>query len=197
MAKPGKKKLAVIGAAIIAALFAVEGPYVNNPKDPGGATNHGITERVARQHGYTGHMRDLTKDTASDIYYTDYIKKPGYEPILERSPIVAHELVDSAANAGPSRASRWFQVALNALNRDQQDYPDVVVDGKVGPATIRAYDRLIAKRGRVKSCSLMVKLLDAQQAGHYLSLTNLETFMVGWVDNRLWNVPVDRCGGEA
>ena len=58
-------------ALIIAAVFAVEGGYVNNPKDPGGATNHGVTEAVARKHDYRGHMKDLPKYTMI-IYLTGY-----------------------------------------------------------------------------------------------------------------------------
>ena len=37
--------------AIVAGVFAVEGGYVNNPADPGGETNHGVTVAVAREHG--------------------------------------------------------------------------------------------------------------------------------------------------
>lgn len=188
-----KAGVAAVAAGIIASVLAIEGGYVNNPKDPGGATNHGVTQAVARQHGYTGDMRNLPRQTAEDIYRKDYITKLGYEPFLELSPAVAEELVDSAVNAGPARSSRWLQVSLNALNRGGLDYSDIIVDGQVGPATIRAYENLMKRRGSLKACQMVVKLLDAQQAQHYLSLTNLETFMPGWVDNRLGNVPVSHC----
>ena len=197
MTPTGKAKgtAAAVAAAIIAAVLTVEGGYVNNPKDPGGATNHGVTERVAREHGYAGDMRNLTKDQATQIYAQDYIKTPGYEPLLELSPAVAEELVDSAVNAGPGRASRWFQMSLNALNRGGTDYPDLVVDGRVGPGTIRAYEKLIERRGQVKACQLTIKLLDANQAAHYVSLGHLEAFTPGWVDHRIGNVPLSKCAG--
>lgn len=185
--------VAAVLAAIIASVFAVEGGYVNNPKDPGGATNHGVTVAVARKHGFDGNMRDLTRQKAEEIYTQDYIRAPGYEPFLEIQPAVAEELVDSAVNAGPSRSSRWLQIALNSLNRGGSDYPDVTVDEQVGPATIRAYQALARRRGAVKACEMVIKLLDAQQANHYLSLGRLETFMPGWVDTRLGNVPTSRC----
>ncbi len=180
-------------ATIIAAVFALEGGYVNNPKDPGGETNHGVTVAVARQHGYQGAMKDLTKDAAASIYYKDYIEKPGYVPMLEIAPAVAEELVDSAVNTGASRPSRWFQLALNSLNRDGKDYPQITVDGKVGPGTIGAYRSLEKARGKVKACELMIKLLDGQQASYYMSLTNLKTFTPGWVDHRIGNVPLSKC----
>ena len=182
-----------VAAAIIAAVFALEGGYTNNPKDPGGATNHGITEQVARNNGYQGHMRDLSKDAAQSIYYESYIVKPGYAPLIGIQPAVAEKLVDIAVNTGPARSSRWFQTGLNALNRDGKDYPDLKVDGQVGPATIRAYQSLETSRGKVKACELMIKALEGQQAYHYLSLTNLETFTVGWLDHRIGNVPLSKC----
>lgn len=190
------KQSAKIGgavAAIIAAVFAVEGGYVNNPKDPGGETNHGITKQVAVQNGYTGPMKDLTKDFAASIYYQDYIVKPGFVPLIDLSPAVVEELVDSAVNTGASRPSLWFQNGLNSLNRGGRDFPPINVDGKVGPGTVEAYKSLERVRGKVKACELMIKLLDAQQAVYYQSLTNLKDFTVGWVDNRIGNVPLSKC----
>lgn len=192
----GTKVVGGIAAGIVAILgtiFAVEGGYVNNPKDPGGETNHGVTVAVARDHGYTGSMKDLTKGMAEEIYYTDYIKKPGYEEVCRRSLAVCHKLIDAGVNAGPSRSSRWFQQALNSLNRGGTDYPQLTVDGKVGPGTVSAYTKLEAKRGRVKACELVLKLVDVQQGQHYMSLTHLNTFTVGWVDHRLQNVPLSKC----
>lgn len=186
--------VSAVVASIIAAVFAVEGGYVNNPKDPGGATNHGVTEKVARDHGYTGHMKDLPKETAVEIYYQDYIDKPGYSWVIDRSPALGQKLVDIGVNAGTGRASRWFQIGLNAYNRDAKDYPDLKVDGQLGPATFRAYDSLAKLRGETKACELMIKALEAQQGGHYLSLTNMETFTVGWMDHRIGNVPTSQCG---
>lgn len=182
-----------IAAAIISAVVAVEGGYVNDPHDPGGETNHGITKTVAVQHGYTGPMKNLSQELASSIYFEDYIRKPGFEPFLALSPAVAHKLVDAGVNTGTARPSLWLQTALNSLNRGGQDFPPILVDGKVGPATIVAYRTLQRIRGRVPACEMVIKLLDAQQAVYYISLDKLRVYTVGWITNRIQNVPLARC----
>ncbi|AHI60141.1 endolysin [Erwinia phage Ea9-2] len=185
-----------VAAAIIAAVFAVEGGYVNDPKDPGGETNHGITKQVAQQNGYTGAMKDLTMEMAGSIYYKDYIEKPGFVPMIDVSPNVTWKLVDAGVNTGTARPSRWFQTGLNSLSRGGKDYPQINVDGKVGSGTIAAYKSLQKLRGKVKACELMLKSLDGQQLGYYMSLTNLSQYTVGWIDNRIGNVPYSNCQQE-
>lgn len=184
--------LATAVIAIVGSVFALEGGYVNDPRDPGGATNHGITEQVARAHGFEGHMKALPKQVAADIYTTDYISKPGFDRVIALSPAVGEKLVDAGVNVGPGRSSRWLQEALNQLSRGGQDYPKVAVDGQLGAQTLAAYQALERKRGRAKACELVLKLLDVQQGAHYMQL-NMPTFTVGWVDNRLGSVPLQRC----
>lgn len=183
-------------ATIVAAIFAVEGGYVNDPKDPGGETNHGITLATARAAGYTGTMRDLDQNTATNIYVTNYINQPGYGDIITLSPAVGQKLVDAGVNVGPGRSSRWFQAGLNSLSRGGTDFPQINVDGKVGPGTASTYSALQKKRGKVLACELTIKLLDAQQAVYYMSLTNLSVYTPGWVDHRIGNVPLSDCKKE-
>ena len=179
--------------AILASVFALEKGYVNHPNDPGGETNHGVTVAVARQHGYQGPMISLPKEMAADIYYKDYIDKPGYLPLIQLSPALGEEVVDSGVNAGPGRSSLWFQKSLNALNRGGRDYPNIEEDGRLGPASIAAYRSLVRVRGRVDACKMMIKLMDAYQIQHYLSLKNMTMFTPGWINHRIGNVPLEKC----
>jgi len=190
-----KKTLGLSGsaAAIIAAVVAHEGGYVNDPRDPGGETNRGVTISVARDYGYTGKMKDLSKETAANIYLTNYINKPGFGALITLSPAVGQKVVDVAVNTGAGRSARWFQSALNAFSRGGLDYPQVTVDGKIGEGTNATYISLQQKRGKVKACELVIKAMDAQQTNHYMSLTNLSQYTVGWVDNRIGNVPLSLC----
>lgn len=183
-------------AAIIAAVVSVEGGWVNDPRDPGGETNHGITKAVAVAFGYTGSMKDLDVETATNIYITNYINKPGYGELITLSPAVGQKVVDAGVNAGTSRSSRWFQNSLNSLNRGGIDYPTIYVDGKVGAGTTNSYKALQKVRGKVRACEMVIKLMDAQQASHYMSLTNLSQYTPGWVDHRIGNVPLSKCKEE-
>ena len=185
--------LASAVAAILASVFALEQGYVNHPNDPGGETNHGVTVAVARQHGYQGPMISLPKEVAADIYYKDYIDKPGYLPLIQLSPALGEEVVDSGVNAGPGRSSLWFQKSLNALNRGGRDYPNIDEDGRLGPASIAAYRSLVRVRGQVDACKMMIKLMDAYQIQHYLSLKNMTMFTPGWINHRIGNVPLEKC----
>jgi hypothetical protein len=59
-------------AQAFVALIGVEKGYSNDPEDPGGATCWGITERIARIHGYQGPMEQLPRSTAALIAKQDY-----------------------------------------------------------------------------------------------------------------------------
>src|SRR5690606_17978041 len=126
----------------------------------------------------------------------DYILKPNFHLVIGASPAVGEKLVDAGVNTGPARPSRWFQTSLNALNRGGKDYPTIHVDGRVGPGTLAAFEALQDVRGELKACEMVIKLLDAQQATYYMSLTHLNTFTVGWVDHRIGNVPLNKCRNQ-
>lgn len=179
--------------AIILGILSVEGGYVNHPSDPGGETNKGITKATAVQHGYTGSMKDLTDEIAIDIYAQTYVYKPGFDGVVELSEPVGTKLVDAGVNVGQSRAAKWYQSSLNSFSRNCRDYPCITVDGVVGPNTLAAHRALIIKRGSALSCKLLLRSLDAQQGYHYLSLTNLQDFTVGWFTHRIGNVPEELC----
>ena len=188
--------LGALVAAVAAGVIAVEGGYVNDPNDAGGATNHGVTEQVAREHGYAGEMQSLPKGMAQEIYIATYIKAPKFDRVLALSPAVGTKLVDIGVNAGPGRATGWFQQSLNDLSRGGRDFDVVGVDGAIGPATLAAYRALERKRGKVKACELALKLLDGYQTAHYTRLAQRHanaSFLVGWVDHRIGNVPGSRC----
>jgi lysozyme family protein len=174
--------------SIIEGVIGREGRFTNNPADPGGPTMWGITERVARKHGYAGPMNALPRQTAKDIYFSEYVVGPGFAAVMPLSEVVAEELVDTGVNMGPAVASIFFQKALNTFNNQGGDYADVKVDGDVGPATVAAFRSLLAKRGHDGEI-VMLRALNALQGEHYISIganrPASEAFEFGWFLQRV------------
>ncbi len=121
-------------------IVAREGGFVNDPSDPGGATNHGVTIDTLRRLGFdlTGDgtvteadVRALTREQAVDIFIEHYFRRPGLGalPAALQAPVF-----DMYVNAGAS--------AVKILQRllDRMGFP-CVDDGVIGPVTIRAAQR--------------------------------------------------------
>jgi lysozyme family protein len=173
---------------LIDALIDREGGYANHPADKGGPTCFGVTEAVARAHGFRGAMRGLPRDEAAAIYRRLYWLRPRFDAVAERCPRVAAELFDTGVNMGPAVAATFLQRALTALNRNASDYPDLVPDGRIGAATLDALDRFLKLRGRSGETVLM-RALEALQGERYLRLAERrpanEAFLYGWLANRI------------
>lgn len=174
---------------LIDALIDREGGYVNHSADKGGPTCFGITEVVARSHGYRGAMRDLPRDEAAGIYRRIYWLRPGFDRVWKRSPRVAAELFDTGVNMGPAVAATFLQRALTALNRNGTDYPDLVPDGRIGEVTLTALDAFLAIRGERSGETVLLRALEALQGERYLRLAERrpanEAFLYGWLANRI------------
>lgn len=172
---------------IINELIQREGGYVDHPADRGGPTNFGITEQVARAHGFTGDMVSLPIETAFSIYFQIYWQRPGFDQVAVRMPRLAIELLDTGANMGPKRATIFLQRALNVFNRGASDYPDIAVDGDCGPITLHALEGLRAKRGNAEL--LLLRAVECQQGARYIEIgeanPSQEEFEVGWFANRI------------
>jgi len=174
---------------LVEELIQREGGFVSHPSDRGGPTRYGITEAVARAHDYRGAMRDLPRDEAAAIYKRLYWLRPRFDQVAKRSAAVAAELFDTGANMGPAVAATFLQRALSALNRDRKDYPDLVPDGRIGPATLAALDAFLELRGRSSGETVLLRALDALQGERYLRLAERrpanEAFLYGWLANRI------------
>lgn len=107
-------------------ILRFEGGYVNDPEDPGGETNHGITIAVARANGYMGDMLDIPDDVVRDIYRFGYWDACQ----CDRIPWPLSALVfDSAVNQGATAAIKMLQRTLG-----------VVDDGVIGQKTLAAVE---------------------------------------------------------
>jgi len=138
-------------------LLGHEGAYVNNPKDPGGETMWGVTVDVARQHGYTGPMRDLPIDTAKAIYRKSYWAPVRADELPEG---IRFDVFDAAVNHGPSQAAKWLQRAVGTTP-----------DGVIGAVTV----------GAARSAGPQLGAhFNAQRLRFYTDLATWPTFGRGW-----------------
>ncbi len=98
-------------------LIGSEGGYVDDPADPGGETNWGISKRAYPSID----IKTLTRDQAKSIYYTDFWRRIHGDSM---PPSIAFQAFDFAVNSGIETAVRYLQKAVGAAD-----------DGHWGPAS--------------------------------------------------------------
>ena len=172
---------------IIDQVIAREGGYSDNPADSGGKTRYGITEALARKHGYDGAMHELPRARAVEILAAEFWPK-SFDDILTLSPALVAELFDTAVNIGPAHAGKFLQRALNVLNRSETDYPDLKVDGVIGSDTVSALAAFLKlRRGRGQTALLTA--VNSLQGAYYIQLCERrkkdETHLFGWLCHRI------------
>ena len=139
-------------------LLRHEGGYSDHAADPGGKTRYGITEAVAREHGYRGDMRELPLEAARLIYraaYWDAVRAD------ELPDAVRYAVFDGAVNSGVRQSVRWLQRAVDATD-----------DGVLGPETLRAVQR--------HEPEALLRRLLAQRLNFMAALPTWPSFGRGW-----------------
>lgn len=168
--------------------LGIEGGYADHADDPGGKTQWGVTEAVARADGYSGPMSRLPKRRALDIYRRLYWDRIGLDHVARVSRRVALECFDTGVNCGVSIPVRFLQRLLNVLNGKGRHWPDIKVDGAAGPATARSLGALMERRGRDGE-TVLLRYLKSLKGERYVEIAenneNLESFIFGWGLHRL------------
>lgn len=159
-------------------LMIHEGGYVNNPSDPGGETNWGVTKKTALRWGFTGDMRDFPKCKAEEIYKHLYWEAMKLQEVAKIAPKTAIEAFECGVNMGPTWGIKFIQLSLNALNRDARARL-LKVDGEIGKKTLKE----LRKLNEIDTITL-VKMQNALQGARYIQITQknrkLKTFVRGW-----------------
>ena len=123
--------------AIADDIIAREGGYVNDPDDPGGATNFGVTIGTMTRLGLDldgdgrvtpADVKRLSRAQARKIFVDHYFHKPGISGLP--GPIQA-SVFDMYVNSG-ANAVKILQRLLNDMGQN------VSVDGALGPQTHEA-----------------------------------------------------------
>lgn len=139
-----------------------EGGLVNDPADPGGLTNRGITQRDYPHLD----IRNLTVDQTVEIYRKDYWR-PIYDDMTNED--AACKIFDMAVNMGHKQAHKLLQRAVGVED-----------DGVFGPVTLAA----------ANACPDLVSELCNHQAAFYHSLVAkrpvMGKFLKGWLNRANW-----------
>lgn len=151
----------------LTAVLAHEGGYVDHPKDPGGATNLGVTIGTAKALGIDidgdgdtdkVDIRLLKPSDAAKVYKHQYWDRVRGGDLPAG---VDYAMFDFAVNSGPARAAIYLQEIVG-----------VAPDGKIGPLTIKA----VAAWDAVK----LIEKLCANRMAFLKLLSTWPTFGKGW-----------------
>ena len=145
----------------LALVLEHEGGYVDHPKDPGGATNRGVTQAVynayrkVRGRGIQS-VKFITEDELRAIYKFQYWDKV-HGDFLPTG--LDYAVFDFAVNSGVSRASKYLQAVLG-----------VAQDGQIGARTLAA----------ITSPVKTINALCDRRMGFLRNLGTFLTFGNGW-----------------
>lgn len=135
-------------------LLGHEGGYVNDPNDPGGETNWGISKR-----SYPNvDIKNLTRDGAKAIYLRDFWDRVHGEDLYDG---VAFQTFDFAVHSGIGTAVRKLQAAIGVAD-----------DGWWGPVSIAAASAM--------SESDTIMRLNAERLWFMTHLSNWQHNGRGW-----------------
>jgi lysozyme family protein len=139
-----------------------EGGYVNHPKDPGGRTNLGVTQRAWEE--YVGRsadeaeMRSLTPEIVKPFYKSRYWDRIKGDDLPSGVDYAAYDL---AVNSGVGRAAKYLQSIAG-----------VPSDGIIGPKSLAAIKDCPADEMVDAMCGMRLEFLKA--------LPTWDTFGKGW-----------------
>ncbi len=135
-----------------------EGGLVDDPRDPGGLTNYGISKRAYPSLD----IAKLTRDDAIAIYHRDYWLAAKCDQL---PPALGVVVFDAAVNQGVSRAIQMLQSAIG-----------VTVDGVIGPQTI--------SRAKLAPKTALVAFT-TERILHYAGLPTWKTYGKGWTSRAI------------
>ena len=148
----------------LAKLLVHEGGYVNNPADPGGETNLGVTKRVWQE--WVGHdvsekeMRNLTPLMVAPLYKRKYWDACHADELISG---LDYCVFDVAVNSGVGRAIKLLQSCVGATP-----------DGGYGSITAA-----LVKKAETDPVRL-IELFSAKRLEFLQSLNAFPTFGKGW-----------------
>lgn len=138
-------------AEALSLVLEMEGGHVDDPRDPGGRTNFGITQRTydawlrAQGHG-SRPVHAISRAEVECIYRDDFARPLCFDRL---APGLAYAVLDAGVNSGPVRAIRWLQAALCCPTTGHLESVTLAAAGHADP--VRSVERLCdARLGMMK-----------------------------------------------
>lgn len=158
-------------------MLAHEGGFVNHPKDPGGATNQGVTQRVydayRKSKGATlRSVKFIEPNEVADIYKNQYWKLVRGDSLPAG---IDYAVFDFGVNSGVSRAVKYLQIVLGFTGADVDGVPGMMTLNAANDAARSDEEGLI-----IKYCANRMKFLR--------SLSTFGTFGRGWTRRVVGNI---------
>ena len=181
--------------------MVIEGEYSDHSADKGGETYRGISrenhpdwdgwaiiDKLKPTDGINNQFKDkLKSNTRLQKKVESFYKQYYWETILgDKIPNqeIAEKVFDLGVNMGVGRSVKFLQESLNLLNRNQNDYPDTVVDGGLGPLTLKTIKSFL--KVEKKDPSYLLKLISLFQGRQYINIMKnapqQEIFARGWLN---------------
>lgn len=170
-----------------------EGGYVNDADDAGGETYSGISRVYHPTWDGWNDIDDMKMDpdfprcldddddlhvAVMDFYEQHYWDRNRLDEFPQS---IANEMYDTGVNMGVKRAAKFLQEALNYLNRNEDSYPDLVVDGAIGRISIDSMEYIIEHGDE----EILLVIMNVLQGMHYLNYMKKspiqEKYARGWL----------------
>jgi lysozyme family protein len=151
-------------------VLAHEGGYVNHPKDPGGATNQGVTQKVYDAYRNYMHLPLQSVKLILDSEVSDIYNKQYWRTIKGDSlPCgIDYCVFDFGVNSGIYRAIKYLQRLCGFTGDD--------VDGVLGLVTLATVETKVAAMGE----EVFIAQYCANRLAFLRSLKTFPTFGKGW-----------------
>lgn len=157
----------------VEAVLKNEGGWSDNPYDPGGATNLGITFRLFKSiypDATLDDLRNLTPEKAKPIYRKVFWDAIPFDKI--NSMRIATSIFDASVNSGIPQGVKILQQACNHILICK-----LMVDGVLGKNTLHAVNNLDATQ--------LLAEVKNQRKMFYVDLarkkSSLRIFLTGWL----------------
>lgn len=150
-----------------------EGGYVNDPDDPGGATNYGVIQETYDKYRDGKGLEKQSVKKISKEEYTEIYRKSYWNAVKADKIPAPLDLVmfDSGINNGMRTSIKWLQASVGAA-----------ADGDWGAKTDKAISEYIEEHGALKLAQQVLNFRESRYRSLVVKNPKLKKFLKGWMN---------------